>query len=437
MFTRVLTALRDVATYNALLVRSGSFRADAMKAYSEWLLAQRPTVQVRREIARVTPAAVPHTGLSGAALALAATSQSDHTPRRINIVLTDFIPNRAFAGIHTALDVADKLGARTGLPVQLVTLSERFGANEAAEARTVLTQRFARPVNVVYRDALLDTTFNPDDIWVVTHWTTAHPAAVAARAGVIRSENVVYLIQDYEPGFHAWSTAHTVARSTYDAGFHHLVNSAPLAKYLRDTAGVEIDDECVFAPALNIARMQEVARLRERGPVRVLFYGRPSKPRNLFSLGVAAMMDAVQRLGDRAVSVEFISAGEAHDSIDLGAGVQLKSVGALPWDAYFALLPTASVVLSLQASPHPSHPPLEAAVSGAIAVTNEFAQTRNDLHPRLSAVSADPESLGAALTDAINRISDEGPGSYSGLADGILGSEIDGVIDTLAGRIGF
>lgn len=435
MFNRLVTAVRDVATYNRLLVRSASFRAEAMKAYSEWLLTQGPTRQVLREAAHVEPAASAHAGLSGAALALAAIRPTPDATRHINLVLSDFLPDRIFAGIHTALDCAQRLSAQTGLPVRLVTLSERFGQAEALRASGILSRRFGADVTVAHRTALIETAFHPDDVWVVTHWTTAHPAAVATLSGALRTEQIVYLIQDYEPGFHAWSTAHAVARATYAAGFHHLVNSAPLANYLRNVAGVPVDDACVFAPALDIERMHRVADSRRPGAVRVLFYGRPSKPRNLYSLGIAALIETVTRLGSRASDVEFFSVGEAHDPVDLGHGVQLKSLGALSWNEYFEILPSANVVLSLQASPHPSHPPLEAAISGAFAVTNEFEHTRAGLHDRLMVATAAPESLATALITAVERASAEGPAPFTPLVDGVLGGSLDDALSEIVRRL--
>jgi hypothetical protein len=133
--------------------------------------------------------------------------------------------------------------------------------------------------------------------------------------------------------------------------------------------------------------------------------------------------------------VDFESAGEAHGPFELGDGVTLHSLGKLSWDDYFDRIATTDVVLSLQASPHPSHPPLEAAVSGAVSVTNEFDGTRTGLHPRLVSAAATPEGLGEAVVRAILAARDSDREGYLPIADGILGRPADEVIPEIARRL--
>jgi hypothetical protein len=284
----------------------------------------------------------------------------------------------------------------------------------------------------VAREKIGTFTFGPDDLWLATHSKTAHAMQVACAAGLVDPGRVVYLIQDYEPGFTAWSTASVVASATYHAGFLPVVNSLPLKKYLVATEGITVDDDLVFAPAFDEERLRRAAANHRSGPKTVLFYARPSKPRNLYALGIAALKATVADLGEEAAKVRFVSAGEKHPDVQLGAGATLRSLGRLDWDAYFEFLSGTSVVLGLQASPHPSHPPLDAAISGALAVTNDFAETRAELHPRLRAVPADVPSLAAAMVDAIrNQPADT---AYRAVSDGKLGRPLDDVVDALAAR---
>ena len=110
-------------------------------------------------------------------------------------------------------------------------------------------------------------------------------------------------------------------------------------------------------------------------------------------------------------------------------------MGRLPWDDYFRFLSTIDVALSLQQSPHPSHPPFDAAISGAYAVTNDFSGGRSGLHPRIVAVAADTPSLGAALADVIRNAFDAEPGDYLPVADGALGSELDAALRFAVSRL--
>ncbi len=433
--SRTLRGATDLVRFCVLFATSSSFRAAVHHARSATGGQGLETTQMTLEASRARPEVRVHRRLSGAALAFASIDVRAAAPVRVNLVLSEFDPTRLFAGVSTALDVANAVAGGTGVGLRLVTLSERISRTDGARIEREMATA-GRPLTVVTRVEVAETTFNPDDLWLVTHWTTAHPVQVAVDDGRISADRVIYLVQDFEPGFAGWSTPSTVARDTYEAGFHLLVNSTPLRRYLVDRVGIPIDESRVFAPILAMERLRPDPTTFSRAlapadPTRVFFYGRPGKPRNLFDLGVAALEHATIRLGDRASAIEFISAGEAHPDVPLAGGAVLRSVGTLSWTEYFDLLSHTHVALSLQASPHPSHPPLEAAIAGAIAITNEFEHTREGLHPRLRAVEAHPMVLGDAIVAAIDEAERSGRGEYSLPTDGTLGRPLADVVRDL------
>lgn len=396
----------------------------------------------RRAERRRAPAWVlAYDGLTDRSLVLAGISARGRG-RQVVLVLEEIGPGAAFAGVRTAIAVAAGLASRTGRALRIVTTgASPLGGSARATARFV-AERFASalpadlpPVEVVPREDLGSATFAVDTIWIATYWRTAHALDVAARAGVIDRERVVYLVQDHEPGFLSWSAASAAASATYRAGFLLCVNSTPVATALERHEGVSVDPRLVFAPELDLAGTKRAAAVRaERGEdvvVRVVFYGRPGKPRNMFPLGVAALRVAARELDGAGLRLEFLSAGETHPDVDLGGGHMLRSVGTLSWDGWFDLLGTADVVLSLQQSPHPSHPPLDAAVSGARVVTNELGGLRSGLHPKLVAVDADPTELGSAVADAVRTRGHRGsePTASAGTP---LGRPLPTVVDELA-----
>ncbi len=428
--SRTIRGATDLLRFGALFATSSSFRAAVHRARLDVGERARETTQMTLETSRASVGARVHRRLSGAALAFAGV-QAVPAPRRVNLVLNEFDPVRLFAGVSTALDVAVAIATESGAELRLLTLSERLTRETGVAAAEALVARGA-PMEVVTRTEIADAEFGEDDVWIVTHWTTAHPVQVAVDDGRIRADRVVYLVQDFEPGFAGWSTPSAVARDTYEAGFHLLVNSRPLWRYLVDRVGLDIPESRVFAPALATARLDRVAdRSADEGRVRVFFYGRPGKPRNLFDLGLAALEHAALRLGDRAARVEFLSAGEPHPDVLLTETATVRSVGTLGWEEYFDLLARTDVALSLQASPHPSHPPLEAAIAGAISVTNEFEQTRGDLHPRLRAVEAHPRMLGDAVVAAIEHTWNAGRGTFAPPVGDALGRPLADVVRDL------
>jgi hypothetical protein len=343
-------------------------------------------------------------------------------PAALNVMVPSIASRDFFAGPRTAIDFARGLALELQLPLPIVTT-----VPDGAPTR----QRTGPQVVRIGDGEELRASH--DDVWVVTHWVTAHAADVAGRLGVLDPARVAYLVQDYEPGFEPWSSQYAIAASTYHAGFHLVVNSAPLARHLTSTEGVAVPESRVFAPNLNLERLQEVAARRHASErTCVFFYARPSRPRNLFSVGVTALRRAVDLLGRSADTVDVVTAGEAHGVLDLGADVVAQRLGKTSWDEYFDLLARVNVGLSLMYSPHPSHPPLELAVSGALAVTNEFAATRATLHPRLLTCPADADALARRLVEAISLAREEQVCSYMPIEGTALGAPMESVIASTA-----
>ncbi|TCK62984.1 hypothetical protein [Curtobacterium sp. PhB136] len=442
-FEKARRLVADLARVNERYLRDDHYRNDIRERLGRTV--SRVDVGVaRRERDRAPRSAQPFEGLVETSLAIAGIRTEARAPEVV-LVVDELREGAAFAGVQTALAAAVALGQRLDRRVRVVMVRWTTPGNSIAAAEALVADRFpetridGRPgVRVVRREDVLDTVFGAEDVWMATHWKTAHAIDVAVTAGVIDRARVVYLVQDYEPGFSPWSTEYAVAASTYRAGFRMVVNSEPLRRYLSEVEGIDVPEALTFAPHLDEELLQRVADARrpaEDRVVRVLFYGRPSKHRNLFRLGVAALRVAVQELADDDVRLEFHSAGELHGDVELDGGrgaVKLVSHGTMPWDDYFRFIASTNVVLSLQHSPHPSHPPFDGAISGARVVTNEFRDTRGALHPNLAAVPADARSLGLAVADAVRRVLAEGPTGYAPLADGALGGTLERAIHALA-----
>jgi O-antigen biosynthesis protein len=341
-----------------------------------------------------------------------------------------------FAGTNTALAFARMLSVELDQPLRVVAINRR-GAGRGTDTAALLQASGGIENLSLTRlgdGEILDA--GPDDTWVVTHWTTAHAADIASRLGVIDPAKVIYLVQDYEPGFHPWSMDFALARATYHAGFRIVVNSRPLADYLREQERVEIESDLVFAPHLDPERLARVAAER-RGDkqIGIFFYARPSKPRNLYPLGVATLRRAHHLLGADAGRCDIIAAGEPCPPIRLASERTVEALGDTGWDGYFDLLRRVHVGLSLMYSPHPSHPPLELAVSGARVVTNTFGSARDGLHPRITTARADPDELAHALVDVVRSALEDPCGPFEPIPDKKLGHSLPHVAREIVSRL--
>lgn len=433
--------LRNIATdlfrVNANYLSDGAQRGRMRDVLKSGGLDAHQLSLIARERAASPEAAHPYAQLAGTSLTLTGIRTSGDLSPRLNLAIGEVRPGAMFAGVHTALTTARELAGKLAIPLRVLMLDVTSVDNDRARAERFLRDGLGfDDVEVIPREQLRGQPFGSRDLWLASHWKTAHAVQVASTVGIIDPAKVAYLIQDYEPGFSPWSTESTLASSTYHAGFVPLVNSRPLWRYLSDEESLEISPDLVLAPRFEEEKLREAADSRRPSSVvRVLFYGRPSKPRNLYSLGIAALRVAVADLVDDRIAVEFYSAGETHPPVELGRGNSVTSLGRLAWDDYFRFLSTVQVSLSLQQSPHPSHPPFDAAISGATSVTNEFHNSRANLHPRIAAPAAEADALGAAVAEAVRNARGADPGRYLPVEDGLLGHPLDHALDALIARL--
>jgi hypothetical protein len=379
------------------LIRKVTFAA----AQRQYLIRLRDLDQ---KVVRGNPKALEYAGLQTMSLSLSGIRPGTGVAH-VNLVLPELSPASLFAGLKTALDAAYAVAEIRNLPLRIVVFGVAISPSNRKIVARLLESR-GRPsgaaVEIIAIEATAATEFSSSDIWIATYWTTAHALDVACKLGIVDPGRVMYLIQDYEPGFFPWSTDYAVAMSTYASGFVPIVNSVPLRDYIEANAGIDVPLGSTFRPQLDLRQLERAATLRlATDRPKILFYGRPSKPRNMFKLGIAAMRAASSKLDSLGLDVAFESVGEAHGAVALPTGREVGVLGKMAWDDYFTQLASADVFFSLQASPHPSHPPLDAVTSGGFAVMNELGGTRAHIHPRLQAGRPDPESLANDLVDSV------------------------------------
>lgn len=349
------------------------------------------------------PRRTPYAGLQTYSLALeGARFSGGPGTAQVNALLPSVQSRHHFAGTTTALRTAADYAASLDRPLRVIS-QEPLRAADVAATRT-MCEGFGLPserVAISDLDAMPDTAFGADDLWLATGWTTAHTIQNYAQVGDIDPARVAYLIQDYEPQFQAASGDSALAANTYHAGFVELVNSAPLAAALRYYEDVSVPDERVFAPEVDRPNLQRCARTRQPDrPPGVLFYYRPHSLRNMSTVGMAALQQVLLMLPKDQVRIATI--GSALPMPRLAGGHPVTQYGRTGWAAYFDVLAQHEVILSLQATPHPSHPPLDMVASGGWAVTNEVAGTRTGLHPRLLVERADPLQLADRVLEALH-----------------------------------
>lgn len=250
----------------------------------------------------------------------------------------------------------------------------------------------------------------------------------------------IHLIQDYEPQFYAFSTAHLLARSAMGESWPlwGVFNSEELYAYWR-RQGHGAEKSFVFVPVMNDALRPHLEGLGAAAKTRtMLVYGRADVPRNAFYLVEKGLQAWAARYGAARGDWRIVSAGTPHADITLGGGHVLRSLGKLSLDGYAGLLRETAVGLSLMVSPHPSYPPLEMAHFGALVVTNGY--TDKDLsraHDNIvNLPGLRPEAIAATVEAAMAHFEADpaaGVRGQSHMPDYVSGT--DGVAPALAAAI--
>jgi len=349
----------------------------------------------------------------------------------INVLVPSLNPSEIFAGIATALDLGIALARHghlvrfiaTDLPVAAPGASLAFILSRARSPE--LRARMSLCCGVT--SATVPT--HPDDQFIATAWWTAHVANTLTDDPRMNASAFYYLIQDYEPLFYPWGTEHAGALASYDLPARPIFNTRLLAEHSEAQGHRFAYDPLIFAPSIPVADYARLPRRSQEKP-RLVLYGRPEVPRNLFPLAIESLGRFIEAEHLTQADLEVVSLGLKHRNVLLPGGVEVQSEGKLPWSDYPAFLAGSAVGLSLMMSPHPSHPPIEMAAAGMRVVTNTFGpKDLGTLAPQIVSADLTVPALSAALSRAWHMPEPGFDQRNISIAD--LGGPLDAVADAI------
>ncbi|MGF7049238.1 hypothetical protein J2T13_003748 [Paenibacillus sp. DS2015] len=333
--------------------------------------------------------------------------------KRINLLVPSINKEHVFGGISTAIHFYDELVlASEGYARRIITTDASPESDDVNNFRdyTLVTSEIDEdyPSQIVPFNDRYNKTIpvGKEDIFIATSWWSAY---FAQRIVKWQSEyykqdikKVIYFIQDFEPGFYPWSSQYSLAESTYKYRGPQIAifNSSLLMDFIVNQ-GYSFTEKYFFEPRLNTSLKEKLVPVIDMNKQKkILIYGRPSVPRNAFTLIIEALRAWVW-IHPNASEWEIISAGENHNDIDIGNGVTIKSKGKMSLDEYAEELKSSSVGLSLMISPHPSYPPLEMAHFGVMVLTNNYAnKDLSELHSNIiSLEDISTDVIANALSD--------------------------------------
>lgn len=302
-------------------------------------------------------------------------------PAALNVLQPLLRPDAMTGGPNTIVLLA-ALVAECGVPVRIVTTSPGHRPDPvwfAGHVASLLNRPTPPNLEVVAgAEPAAPAPVGDADLWLATHWTTAQSLRPVLPR--MRRDWFLYLVQDFEPGFYAWSSNYALALETYAMPHRAMINETLLADYLRIQAPGQyaqpgfLDSQCIaFEPAVDRRIFYPPPAAHRPGPRRLLFYARPTNARNMPGLGTQALRAAVAQ-GSFSGAWEFLSIGGrgSMPNIALGGGHVLRPAPWADYAGYAESLRQADLLLCPMLSPHTSYPVLEMAACGGRVVTNSY-----------------------------------------------------------------
>lgn len=310
--------------------------------------------------------------------------KSDNKKPRINLMITSLLKKDVYAGIKTALDVFLKF-QRYDVDLRILVMG--FAINEK-ELYSIPNFSVVANNDDVVNYSIIDVSKNnsefvirENDYFMGTMWYTIYNAnrfLDEQKKLFGKRTSLIYLIQDYEPGFYAWSTQYLLAESTYNIEEQIVVFNSRYLKEYFDSNNYKFRKSYYFDPILNeklSSFLQSKLTDLPQRKNKIIFYGRPSRNRNAFELICMALRRWAE-IDSNYENWEVYAAGENIGNIQLSKNLFVKSLGKMSIDEYAKVMLESKIGISLMASPHPSYPPLEMATFGMKVITNSF-ETKN------------------------------------------------------------
>lgn len=348
---------------------------------------------------------------------------------RLNLLVPSVDKTQVFGGISTAISFFEKMCDGTDCEKRVILTDGPYNAANSvlsSEYEFVEADRDADvPNQVVPFSSRRGKTFPvaEKDIFVATAWWTAYNIADVIRwqRKVFSGFNtpLIYLIQDYEPGFYPWSTRYMLADSTYrmEIPVYAVFNSRVLKEFF-DINHYHFEQQSFFDPILSKKLLAYLPEEKQPIPKKrqILIYGRPNVARNSFEQIVMGLQKWAE-IYDKCDEWNIVVAGEDFKPFSLTPNISLKSVGKLSMDGYAKALLESYAGISLMVSPHPSYPPLEMSTFGIKTITNSYANKNLEKFNSniISLNPCSPKTIADALVEICN--------GYTGEAYAVIGND--------------
>ena len=337
--------------------------------------------------------------------------ESEYSGARLNLLIPGLSLRYAFGGINTAIEffmnlIGDSKDSRIIITDEVE--SDLLGFSQAKFWTQLKSEDADQDGKIIlcigdrYNKSI---PVRKNDVFVATAWWTAYNGERILKwqkeKWRVDPLPMVYLIQDFEPGFYSWSSRYLLAFSTYQQkNIIAIVNTSLLSDYLK-YSGINFKHYYIFEPTLNKNLTKAYQQKKDFPKKRkIIFYGRPSVDRNAYEVVIKGL-EYWSGWYPNARNWEVVSLGQVYPNIKLQNEIQVTVKGKVTLDEYAGILLESAIGISLMISPHPSYPPLEMAAFDLAVITNKFfGKNLSEYHDNLfSLENINPENIALLLED--------------------------------------
>jgi hypothetical protein len=311
---------------------------------------------------------------------------------RVNLVTDSINAGSLYGGVGTAIIVACELAHARGASLRVITRSEP--AQPSNFHSLLSTYGLEAPPGVEFAFAPFagerwELDLHDRELFITTSWWTTEAALRS-----VPHDAVLYLLQEDERMFYPLGDEHLLcSRVLAHPQLRFAINSRLLfdhlvASGLDNVARNGLAFEPAFPSSVFYPRKPEAPKLRRT----LAFYARPNNSRNLFHFGLELLESAIARGVLCLDEWDVVLIGKDIPRIRLDGGRYTPAhLENLSWPDYAAFVGTVDLGLSLMYTPHPSYPPFDMSASGAVVVTNRFANKQDLSHYCANILCGDPQ----------------------------------------------
>jgi hypothetical protein len=294
---------------------------------------------------------------------------------RINVVYNGFDRGCFFGGKATALILAVKFAQKYNYELRIISQNpERQIFNEFLELFDI---DYSGEVTFHSIESGKYLEIGKNDHFICTMWTNAD--------SVINTKTITgkvfYIMQEVETFFYDHGDYHLRCFNTLtDNSLIPIVNTKLLYDYFSSHGYSNVKNNGIyFEPAFPDKLLSPSSQsFKKKKKYKLFFYARPSHQRNLFYFGLDILNKAFLHgvLDPREWEVYF-AGDERMSDFEFNSKVKTKALGVMKWKDYCDFASTIDLCYSLIYTPHPSYPPFDFVKSGAVVMTNKYANKKD------------------------------------------------------------